>query len=282
MQDNNPDLKPEEVTVDTPVEETPDYSYDEVHKPTTAQIVKNEELPKEEPKKEEPKVEEPKVEEPKEEDVEVDPKEMAKEIAEEVAKNLKEATPEKKEETKDAYELFFEKTKAEKGRDPNWIEVSKFIQEQTRESIKQEQLEAQKVDDERKEIERKSTEELTKRFNETLDEELKELYTKGELTPIKDKSNPNDQGVMERNSLFQKMYDVNQERATKGQPPIMSISRIKYGYWEKPNAQPAGSDAPISMGHGSPASDDGEQELDYTRDVNKGWRSFHLPNLGRK
>ena len=283
--DNPEEVKPVTPVVETPVVETPEFKNEDLKKPFE-EIASNKELPVEEKKEEKPE-EKP---EEKEEEIVIDPNKIAEDVAAKVTENLKPAeVEEKKEEVKDAYQEFFDKVKAEKGREPNWAEVSKFIQEQTLASIKEERVQEQKAEDERKATETKATEELTKRFNATLDEEIQELYDKGELTPIKDKNNPNDQGVIERKSLFQKMLDVNIERANfrseeypNGKPPIMSIMRIKLGYWTKPEAQPAGEEAPISMGKGSPAGEGEESELDYSKDVHKPWPNFHIPQFGKK
>jgi hypothetical protein len=36
------------------------------------------------------------------------------------------------------------------------------------------------------------------------------------------------------------------------------------------------------MGHGSPAGEGEEQEIDYVKDVRKPWSAFHLPQIGKK
>jgi hypothetical protein len=71
------------------------------------------------------------------------------------------------------------------------------------------------------------------------------------------------------------MLDTNAKRAVEGKDSILSIARIFYGgYYTKPNAQPAGESAPISMGKGTPASGEEEQELDYNKDVKRPWSFF--------
>jgi len=236
------------------------------------------------PKKEEPVVEtpvvepkvEPKVEEPKEEVIDAD--EMAKSIAEKVREELK-SKEEITQETKDKYDELVAKLEKE-GKEPSWKDVAKLIKEEAIEEIKQERIREQEEIEKHREEERKVTEKLTEKFNANLDEELEEMYKSGELTPIKDQKNPSDQGVIERKSLFQTMLTVNQERAAQGKEPIMSLARIRYSYWTKPTAQPAGADAPISMGKGGPSSDEPDEEIDYNRDVKKSWASFKriIPN----
>lgn len=268
--DDNP-TKPE-VTPEVPEEKAPEYSYKEVHEEPIKEIAENEEIPEVKP---EVKPEEKPVEPPKEEEVEIKPEELVEEISTKVAEKL---TPKEEKEVKDKYSEFFEKIKEEKGRDPNWIELSKFLEEQAVLRIEEKQKEAQKAQEKQREEEKKVNEAFTQRFNKQIDEELEELYKSGNLTPIKDKNNPNDQGVIERKALFQAMLDTNAQRAAEGKDTILSVARIFYGgYYTKPNAQPAGSEAPVSMGHGTPSSGEEEQEVDYLKDVKMPWSFFRKP-----
>lgn len=284
MPDNIPDPKdekPVEPKVEVPVEEKePEYAYKDVHEKPVEEIAKNKEVPEE--KSVEPTDEEKaKIEadakakaeaEAKEEEVEIKPEELVEEISTKVAEKL---TPEEKAEVKDKYTEFFEKTKAEKGRDPNWIELSQFLEEQAVLRMEEKQAEAKKEQEKQKEEETKATEAFTKRFNSQIDEEIEELYKSGNLTPIKDSKNPSDQGVIERKALFQAMLDTNQKRAAEGKDAIFSVARIFYGgYYTKPNAQPAGSEAPVSMGTGTPAGGEEEQEVNYMKDVKRPWSMF--------
>jgi hypothetical protein len=71
------------------------------------------------------------------------------------------------------------------------------------------------------------------------------------------------------------MLETNQKRVAEGKDPITSVARIFYGgYYQKPNAQPAGEEAPISMGRGTPSSNEGEETLDYIKDVRRPWSYF--------
>lgn len=262
-----------------PIEEKqPEYSHEDIHENPMKEIAENKELPKEGP---EPTPEPQPKEEPVEkvEEKEIEPSQLAKEIIQGVAEEM---TPKEETVVKDEYQEFFDKIKAEKGREPNWIELSKFLNEQAIATVEKRQEDKAKVAQEEEEKARKSQEELSKRYNAQIDEELEEIYNKGDLTPIKDAKNPSDQGVVERKALFQAMLDVNIQRQKEGKPPILSISRIFYGgYYTKPNVQPAGADAPVSMGSGSPAGES-EQEIDYVKDVKRPWSAFRLPNLGKR
>jgi len=258
-----PEVKPEE--------KAPEYSYDEVHKEPIKEIAENKEIPEEKP---EVKLEEKPPESPKPtvEEKEIEPEQLVEEISTKVAEKL---TPKEEQEVKDKYTEFFDRIKEEKGRDPNWIELSKFLEEQAVLRVEEKQIELRKAEEEQKKEENKVNEAFTKRFNTQIDEEIEELYKSGNLTPIKDPKNPSDQGVIERKALFQAMLDTNQQRVSEGKDVILSIARIFYGgYYTKPNVQPPGSEAPISMGKGTPASEGGEQEVDYMKDIKKPWSFF--------
>ena len=270
--DNNP--KPQD---DNPVvtpEETPTYSNEDLHKESVEEIAKNTEIPEVTPEvtptvtPETPVTPTP----PEEEEIEIEPEQMIEEITNKVVEKM---TPAEKEVAKNKYSEFFDKVKAEKGRDPNWIEVSQFLEDQAVERIKLEQKASEEAQVKAKEEENKATEAFTKRFNSQVDEELEELYKSGNLTAIKDAKNPNDQGVVERKALFQAMLDTNAKRANEGKDAILSIARIFYGgYYTKPSAKVAGEEAPISMGKGTPGGGEDEQEIDYNKDIKKPWSFF--------
>lgn len=274
IQDDSP-------TTEAPVEETPDYSYEEVHNKSAEEIVadKPEVAPEatETPETPEtPEVPEEKVEEPQE--PAIDPKQMVEDISNQVMEKLRASDESKnkvQEDVKDEYEKFAEKIQRETGRPPTWKEALEFVKESAVTEIKAEQEAEQKRVAEQAENDRKATEQIAKKLNAGIDEELEELYKRNELSPIKDKTNPSDQGVVERKALFQKMLDVNQERQAQGKDPILSVQRIFYGYYQKPSAQPAGEDAPVSMGKGSATAGEQTEELDYIKDVHsKDWNNF--------
>jgi hypothetical protein len=269
-----------------PDEKEPTYTYDELHKEPIKEIVANKEIPEEKPAEtdEEKTAREAKEKEAteakakadeeakKKEEAEINPEELAEEISKKVAEKV---TQKEKKEVKDKYTEFFDKTKEDKGREPTWKEFGQFLEDEAVKNIEKKQEEAKKVEVEKKEAEQKANEEMGKRMNAQIDEELEELYKSGGLTPIKDPKNTSDQGVVERKALFQAMLDTNQQRANEGKPPILSIQRIFYGgYYNKPSAQPPGENAPISMGQGTPADQGEEKELDYNKDVHKPWGIF--------
>ena len=273
--DDNPkpqDEKPVETPVETPIEDkVPEFKNEDLHKESFEEIAKNDKLPEEEPPKAPVTPEEPKKDEKPPEEV-IETEKLAEDISKKVAEQLK---PKEEEVPKDKYNEFFSKIKVEKGRDPNWIELSQFLEEQAVLRVEERQKQVIAEETKLKEEQNKATEAFTKRFNDQIDEELDELYKSGNLAPIKDKNNPNDQGVLERKALFQAMLDTNAKRTTEGKDTILSVARIFYGgYYTKPNAQPAGAEAPVSMGKGTPVSEGEEQEIDYLKDIKKPWSFF--------
>jgi hypothetical protein len=88
----------------------------------------------------------------------------------------------------------------------------------------------------------------TESWNKHWDEQLDDLVATGKLAKVENKDDPNDRGVVERKALWQKMYDVNQQRLAEGKQAISSLKEIYYEHYQDPNAQPAGADAPVSLG----------------------------------
>jgi hypothetical protein len=292
------DVKDQKTTEEAPIEtKEEDYSYDDVHKQTTEQIAKGEtteeiENDVEKKAKEEAEAkakagEEGGEDKKEEEEVEFDPKKLVEEVSNAVIEKLSATDESKKKidtEIKDDYQEWYDKVTKDTGKNPTWKEAVEFVKEKAVEEIKAEQENQRREAEKAAEEERKANEEVAKKLNANIDEEIEELYKNGELTPIKDKNNPSDQGVVERKALFQAMLEVNQKRAEAGQTPILSISRIFYGgYYKKPSAQPAGEDAPVSVGKGATPTGGESEELDYMKDVhNKPWSGFRIPKIGGK
>ncbi|MDD5069045.1 MAG: hypothetical protein PHN89_05635 [Candidatus Pacebacteria bacterium] len=272
------DIPKDTTPVETPQEEKPaEYSYEDVHKETPKDIAENKEIPEGknavEKKAEEIKPEEKKPEEKPEEVL--DTGKLAKEVATEVAKEIKPAEPTPPEKTEEeVYQEWAKTFEEEHGRIPTWTEAMKYLKEEsTKEVLKTlEERETKKREDEEKvKTEQEENDKvLIKNFNETIDGDLEDLYANGKLTPIKDEKNKADQGVIERKALFQTMLDVNAKRAEEGKKPIYSVKEIYYEHYKKPTSQPAGADAPVSLGKGvSPQPEGDEKELDYVKDVQK-------------
>lgn len=200
----------------------------------------------------------------------VDPEKMKAEVKEQVTKELadsitKAITGEKKatQEERDKYEVIAENFAKEKGRNPTWFELVKFIKDDIREEMKAEAEQQTKQQEEEKKRVEQDNKARSDAFNKHIDEQLDELLKGGKL--------PNTPEA--RKALFQAMYDVNTKRVQEGKQPIYSIKEIFYEHYKAPNTQPAGADAPISAGRGNTQPDSTE---DYSyQDIRKTpWDGF--------
>ena len=257
-----------------------DYLKD-VHTPTMRDIAV--ETP------EEPKVEEPKIEE-KVEVVET-PIPTAEEIAQKTADELEARQAAEEAETKeaqvkedeDSYKKWEDELWETEKRTPTYREALDFMQKQAInspemieklvEAVRGREEEALKA---KQEEETKKAEELKKTDEELgkiVDDELNDLYNAGMLTKIQDPNNPSDQGVVEKRDLFKTWLEVNNDRRAKGLPDINSATRIAQFYWKKPNAQPAGADAPVMGSRSSAVPPSTEKEYSYD-DLRKPWSFF--------
>lgn len=202
------------------------------------------------------------------EGVDFDPDKFKADIVAELDKRIPGTKQEKEEvkEKKDALEEYLAKAKAE-GRNPTWSEAIRVVAEigsnQAYERIKAEQAaEKAKADEEAKTQQetaaavQKQQEEYQAYLNKNIDEDLSDLYSLGKLTRIQNPEDPNDSGVKQRKALFQAMFDLNTKRAAEGKRPVTSVKEVYYEHFEDPLKQPAGANAPVSIGKGSIAPDD--------------------------
>lgn len=213
---------------------------------------------------------------------EIDPVKLAEDAARKVldeqdARARADAEAIKAEEVKTpdekVYEEWASKFNKDNERQPTYLEAMEFVETRAVAKIEAKQAEAARVAQEQKEANDRKIQEDTQKINAVVDDELEDLYKGNKLTRVKDPTNPNDQGALERKSLFAKWAEVNQERRTKGLPDILSATRIAEFYWQKPNSQPAGNDAPIAGNRGSATPPSSEQEYSY-KDIKKPWRFF--------
>lgn len=195
----------------------------------------------------------------------------AKQQAEE-QERIKADAPEPTDKEK-AYTDWAEKFNQEKSRPPTYLEAMEFVEQRAVESIEANQ--AAKEAEAKAEQERQTSEmaENTKRLDTIIDDELLDLYKANKLTPIKDPTNPSDQGVVEKKALFTKWAEVNAERRREGKPDILSATRIYEFYYQKPNAQPPGADAPVVGNRGAAVAPSSEQNYSYA-DLKRPWSFF--------
>lgn len=219
------------------------------------------EPPTEEPKKEEP----PKVKE--EEGVDFDPEKLKKETAELTAKMIAEAQPKPQTpEQKDEYTEFEKAIWEKEGRNPTYKEALDFVRENVTKTIKQEQEEVATKATAEREANEKAQQDRTEAFNKYIDDQLDDLISQGKLHKVVNKEDDKDLGVQERKALFKTMMEVNQGRIGAGKDPIYSIKEIFYEHYKPVNRQPAGAEAPVSMGGRTHGAEEG-QDIDYNRDI---------------
>jgi hypothetical protein len=221
------------------------------------EVKNNNVVQKEEEPKEEPKVEEPKAEKVEEEEIDLGKikaeitENVRKETQKEITQKLTEALGAKPTEAqKDKYEAFAEKFATEKGRNPSWFELVPFLKDEVKAELKREQEEAtQQTEAQKKQVAEQNAQ-RQKAFNTYLDEQLNELQVAGKL-------NMKDEAV--KKQFFQTMMEVNDKRVKEGKAPIYSAKEIFYEHYSPPTAQPAGADAPISVGRGSTQTSNNEE-----------------------
>lgn len=229
-------------------------------------------------------VEETKPAEPEYEEIEFDPEEFKKETAQEVKQELAQflsGKDQQAEDNTDAYEKFRAQFEQASGRQPNWVEVAAFIKDQTKaELIAENQQAYQKYQEQQSQATQNEQTQIAQ-FNKQIDDELEELYNTGKLTRIVNPNDPNDQGVIERQALFQSFANEtanrmkwNEEHPNEQKPPITSISRIFTSYHKRPASQPAGADIIVGGSRSATSSPDDSQELNYMRDVKGGFKAL--------
>lgn len=263
---------PKKTTEDTPEKTDHDKTMEEIAEEVAQESKEVEEV--KDPIKEEKAVEEPTEEgaQPvKEEDLQAkedERQQLRKEISQDFANKINkvfgvddEATSEQKDKYQEYAEKFFE----EKGRNPYWHELIPMIREEAVQSIKAEQEAAQKATQEEQEKAREIYQKNLDAFQAQVTEELNELYTSGKLPKIKDETDKNDYGVKVRDALYNKMIEVNNARTSQGLNPITSISRIFSNHFKLPDSQPAGYDAPVSIGQGGTPTNN--TDIDYHKDI---------------
>ncbi len=276
-QPHNPQEEPQEPIApqEEHIQDDPGYSYEDIQKESVREIAENTEEPKKpEEKKEEPKEEKPPVEEPK-----LDPKQLA----EDAAKSALEAQEAKRKADEEAlqaqkqadptteYQEIVKDFEKKEGRTPTWEELAVKIEERTIEKLEARQAEKAKVEAEERVRQEKQAQTEKERLNTYVDDRLALLYQNNMLTPMKDKSNPSDQGVVERRALFAEMAKRNEERRAQGKELIYDPVDIVLSGWKRPTTnQVPGADAPVAGNQSSQTPSGSEEEYSYA-DIKKPW-----------
>lgn len=266
-----PQNAPAEATGGQKVED-PGYTHKDLESQSIREIAEGQEPPKpvEPEAPQEPETPAPPVETPQ-----LTAEEIAKKTADELEARAKEDVPAEPEPTaKEKIYLEWEKKfETDNKRPPTYLEALSFVEEQAVATIQERQEQAAREQQEKDAQALKQKEETDKQVNSIVDDELNDLYNANKLTKIKDPNNPADQGVVERKALFDTWQQINTQRAAEGKPPIYSATRIYEFYYKKPNAQPAGANAPVAGSAGSATPPSEEQSYTY-QDIKKPWQFF--------
>ena len=288
MDENNQPIVPvvaQEDQVTTPTEE-PTYSHEDIQKESFRDIATNTEEPK--------PVETPQAPVIPPEEPEVPLEEVASKIAEDAAKKVLEDQRKQfeanEEEIKKQNQIKEDAAKPQEDRRPIWVQEGRepkdyteiYKQAQKDSEYRMKDILTQQENDRKLAEQTKQTElaqeqarqdENKKNLDVVINDELEDLYKANMLTRVKDEGNPSDQGRIERQALFAKWAEVNQERRAKGLPDIVSATRIFNFYFTKPTAQPAGADAPVMGNKGSATPPSSEKDYSYD-DIKKPWSWF--------
>jgi len=240
-----------------------DFNEEPIDTPTSEEkpqedTVLNEETPKEEPQ--EPEI-------PLEEIVEEVKTKTKEETKQEILKALGMTEQEKEVAEEAGYKFPWEARGEEAPKD--WKEVidaSLEYQEYKRQEYQKEQYEAQRQ-------ELAIMQEREAQINTEWDTQLEYLREEGlipEISPeikakldegkVLTKAERTDPGLKAQADIFEKMYEVSQEREKQGLSPITDVVHI-YSRYYKPT-KPAGMDAPVSGGS-VPISSNEDEDITY-------------------
>jgi hypothetical protein len=258
-------------TVTEEVEEPKeDIKYEDIHDKTTEEIAA--------PKEEKPEVVEPKekvVETPKEEEVEFDPNKFKEEVSKEATDKIVKALTGEGDKRKDSIDQELVSPWKKEGRNPkDYDEIAEWAVAKREILDKRGQVEKAKQEEEAQKAVKQNEESRVKSFNKYIDQQLDDLYKSGKLMTPQDPKNEKDPGVMQRKALFQSMLEVNTKRAEQGLDPIYSIKEIYYEHYKDPTRQPAGADAPVSMGKSGSSHDESPEDYTYEEIRKKNWLDF--------
>jgi len=141
----------------------------------------------------------------------------------------------------------------------SWKEHAEYAAELAQWKRKREEEEIARIQEENE----KEAKEQAKKWNDYWDSELSEMEASGDFPKVNDPNNPNDPGKQARVRLFAKMREVGLQRQKEGKAPITSAELIFRKYRDEILAEPAGANAPISMGKQGVSSEDEDPGYSY-------------------
>lgn len=172
-------------------------------------------------------------------------------------------------EEQDDYDKFVNDFKTKNnGEVPQWKEVAEYLKNKAVEEVETRQKQAQEQQDKDKQESEKQTAATQEQNFKYWQSQLEEMEGKG-LIPKMDKPEKGDKGFDARVQLYGHMANTwNKEGVT----PITNLYEAHSKHYEEPTKQPAGGDAPVSIGQGSEGGGD-DDKYDYN-EIHQGSRNL--------
>lgn len=266
------------ITTTEEIIEDPPKEYSDIHNKTIREVVEDATT---EPAEEKPPVvvKEAKPPEPEEETIEFDPEDFKKKTIAEAADTIIARISGTKDNPNEKDKELLSPWQKEKRNPRDYDEIAEWAVQKAQIMADKRAKEAQDSSEKQKQAYAQSQKENADRINSFIDKELGELYEEGKLPKVKNKDDARDPGIMARQALFKTMLDVNQKLTSEGKPAEYSIYKIFTKYYKSPTRQPAGADAPISIGRSGQNDTDSDQQINYLKDIHK--KSFYELLRGR-
>ena len=194
---------------------------------------------------------------------------VQKEIVEPLKKEIIDLKKVMEPEEKDDYDKFVEKYTAENGKAPEWKQVATFLEERAVNRIKAEQQAEKEKAETEKTNQEKTKQELVEQNVKIWNNQLDEMEKAG-MIPKMEKNEKGDEGFDARIKLYGDM----QSTFGEGKTPVTNMYEVYSKFYKQgrpQGAQPAGADAPISMGTNAEPED--EQDFKYD-EIHQGARNL--------
>lgn len=145
------------------------------------------------------------------------------------------------------------------GRNPTYKEALDYVRDSIKKEQDQKEQEKENKSKAEEEEKTKRQEEYKRSLNEMWDIQIEELRESGKIPKIENKDDKNDPGIIAEKELAEAAIEYNKERDEKHQD--WNLKSVYYEVYQNKNKQPAGYDAPVSMGKKS--VENGKKELTY-------------------
>lgn len=167
---------------------------------------------------------------------------------------------------KDDYDKFVDDYTEKNGKAPEWKQVATFLEDRAIARIDARQKEADEKKKQEEEATKKTQEETSNANFKIWQGQLEELESKG-LLPKMVKPEVGDKGFDARVKLYGHMQNT-----WNTTTPLSNMWEVHAKYYTQPETQPAGADAPVSIGTGT-VSQDNPSSYKYS-DIHNGGRDL--------